>query len=61
MIISIIALAHSMKLQVLAEGVETKEQLVYLQEQGCDEVQGFYFSPPVPANQLEKLLDCCKK
>lgn len=57
MIISIIALGHSMKLQVLAEGVETKEQLDYLQQQGCDEVQGFYFSRPVPANELEALLE----
>ncbi len=56
MIVSIIALAHSMKLQVLAEGVETKEQLLYLQEQGCDEVQGFYFSHPLTADELEKLL-----
>jgi len=61
MIISIIALGHSMKLQVLAEGVETKEQLIYLQEQGCDEVQGFYFSRPIPANELEKLLSSTRK
>ncbi|RDH81278.1 MAG: hypothetical protein DIZ80_14325 [endosymbiont of Galathealinum brachiosum] len=56
MIMSIIALGHSMKLQVLAEGVETREQLFYLKEQGCDEVQGFYFSKPLPANEIEKLL-----
>jgi len=56
MIISIIALGHSMKLKVLAEGVETKEQLLYLQEQGCDEVQGFYFSKPLPADELGALL-----
>ena len=56
MIMSIIALGHSMKLQVLAEGVETREQLTYLKEQGCDEVQGFYFSKPLPANEIERLL-----
>jgi len=56
MIISIIALGHSMKLKVLAEGVETKEQLLYLQAQGCDEVQGFYFSKPLPADELGTLL-----
>ncbi len=60
MIVSIIALGHSMKLQVLAEGVETKDQLVYLQEQGCDEVQGFYFSCPVPANEIVALLNSNK-
>jgi len=56
MIVSIIALGHSMKLKVLAEGVETKEQLMYLQAQGCDEVQGFYFSKPLPADELGTLL-----
>ncbi|MCK4706100.1 MAG: EAL domain-containing protein, partial [Gammaproteobacteria bacterium] len=61
MIVSIIALAHSMKLQVLAEGVETKEQLEYLQKQGCDEVQGFYFSRPLPADEFEKLLSTSQK
>jgi len=57
MITSIIALGHCMKLQVLAEGVETKDQLLYLQEQGCEEVQGFYFSRPIPANELETFLN----
>ena len=56
MIVSIIALGHSMKLKVLAEGVETLEQLQYLQMQGCDEVQGFYFSKPLPADELGALL-----
>ena len=55
MIVSIIALGHSMKLKVLAEGVETEEQLHYLREQGCDEVQGFYFSKPLPAEELDEL------
>lgn len=60
MIVSIIALGHCMKLQVLAEGVETKDQLLYLQQQGCDEVQGFYFSRPIPANEMEELLSRVK-
>ncbi len=56
MIVSIIALGHSMKLKVLAEGVETKEQLQYLKAQGCDEVQGFYFSKPLPVDEVSALL-----
>jgi len=57
MIIPIIALGHSMKLQVLAEGVEVEEQLRYLKEQGCDEVQGYLYSRPVPADELTEFLE----
>jgi diguanylate cyclase (GGDEF)-like protein len=53
---SIIALAHNLKLHVIAEGVETAEQLVYLRQHGCDDVQGYYFSRPVPAAAFERLL-----
>lgn len=53
---AIISLAHSMNLTVLAEGVETREQLSYLQAQQCDYLQGFLFSRPMPGEQLEKLL-----
>jgi len=53
---SIIALAHNLKLAVIAEGVETGEQLDYLRRHGCDEMQGYYFSRPVPANEFEQLL-----
>jgi len=54
--IAVINLAHAMGLTVTAEGVETREQLSFLQEQNCDFVQGYYFSKPVPGNQLEELL-----
>ncbi len=53
---SIISLAHNLRLQVIAEGVETQEQLSYLQRHRCDEMQGFYFSEPVSAADIEILL-----
>jgi EAL domain-containing protein (putative c-di-GMP-specific phosphodiesterase class I) len=53
---AIISLAHELKLRVIAEGVETKEQLVWLRSQQCDEFQSHLFSPPVPAPALTRLL-----
>ena len=53
---SIIALAHNLKLDVIAEGVETKEQLDYLRRHGCDEMQGYYFSRPLAADAFEQML-----
>jgi diguanylate cyclase (GGDEF)-like protein len=53
---AIITLAHSLKLQVVAEGVETEEQLAQLRHASCDTAQGFLFSDPVPADGFEKLL-----
>jgi diguanylate cyclase (GGDEF)-like protein len=53
---SVIALAHSMNLGVIAEGVETQEQLRYLHERGCLQGQGFLFSRPLPVKDLEKFL-----
>jgi EAL domain-containing protein (putative c-di-GMP-specific phosphodiesterase class I) len=53
---SIIALAHNLKLSVIAEGVETAAQLDYLRTHGCDEMQGYYFSKPLPADEFEQLL-----
>jgi diguanylate cyclase (GGDEF)-like protein/PAS domain S-box-containing protein len=53
---AIIALAHSLHLQVVAEGVETPEQLDFLREQKCDTIQGYLFSRPVPGDQILALL-----
>ncbi|HLF40004.1 MAG TPA: EAL domain-containing protein [Acidimicrobiia bacterium] len=53
---AIIALGHSLGLTVTAEGVETADQLTYLVQRGCDEVQGYLFSKPVPPDQFAALL-----
>ncbi|MES9969223.1 MAG: EAL domain-containing protein, partial [Candidatus Thiodiazotropha sp.] len=49
---AIIAMAHHLKLRVVAEGVETEQQLQFLQERGCDFAQGFFFSKPMPNEQF---------
>ena len=53
---AIISMGRSMKLRVIAEGVETSEELAFLQAQQCDEAQGYFFSRPVPASEFAKLL-----
>lgn len=54
--LAVIAMAHSLKLKVIVEGLETKEQLDYLRRHDCDEMQGYYFSRPLPPEELACLL-----
>jgi len=53
---SIIGLAHGLRLHVIAEGVESQAQLDYLRAHDCDQIQGYYFSKPLPAAAMEELL-----
>jgi diguanylate cyclase (GGDEF)-like protein len=53
---AVIGMAQSLKLRVIAEGVETREELEFLQAHHCDEAQGYYFSRPVPPEQFAELL-----
>jgi len=54
---AIVSMAHALDMRVVAEGVETAEQLAALQALSCDEVQGYYVSRPVPAAQARPLLE----
>jgi EAL domain-containing protein (putative c-di-GMP-specific phosphodiesterase class I) len=53
---AVVAMAHGLRLNVVAEGVETAEQLEWLRRFGCDEIQGYYFSKPLAADEAAKLL-----
>jgi EAL domain-containing protein (putative c-di-GMP-specific phosphodiesterase class I) len=53
---AVIGMARSLKLRVIAEGVETLEEVAFLRAYRCEETQGYYFSRPVPAQQFAMLL-----
>lgn len=53
---AIVSLAHSLRLKVVAEGVETATQLAALKAMGCDQYQGFYCSPALPVAEFEQLV-----
>ncbi|GLI09082.1 signaling protein YkoW [Paenibacillus tyrfis] len=53
---TIVAMAHHLGLQVIAEGVETQEQIDFLRDKKCDLVQGYYYSPPLPPDEFERYL-----
>jgi EAL domain-containing protein (putative c-di-GMP-specific phosphodiesterase class I) len=55
-VLAIIRLAHTLKLKVVAEGVETAAQLEYLRGHRCDQIQGYYLSRPLPVAELEQML-----
>jgi diguanylate cyclase (GGDEF)-like protein len=55
-VLAMISLAHSMKLEVVAEGVETEAQMSFLRMHGCDEIQGYYFARPMPAAECTRAL-----
>jgi len=54
---AIIGIAHTLGFKVLAEGVETQQQLDFLRQQKCDHYQGYFCSPPLPADKFQQLLE----
>jgi len=53
---AVVDLAANLGLRSIAEGVETPEQVRFLRDHGCDEIQGYYFSKPLPENEFVRLL-----
>lgn len=58
---AIIAMGHNLNLQIIAEGVENRQQLEFLRQSGCDQIQGFFFSPAVSATEMSRMMKAGKK
>jgi len=56
MLKTIFALSNAFGLKTTAEGIETQEQLAFVKDMGCDEIQGYYYYKPMPAEEIEKIL-----
>jgi EAL domain-containing protein (putative c-di-GMP-specific phosphodiesterase class I) len=54
-------LGQKLNLRVIAEGVETDDQVAFLRQNNCDEMQGYHFSKPIPAADIEKMLRVCPR
>jgi EAL domain-containing protein (putative c-di-GMP-specific phosphodiesterase class I) len=54
--VGVVQLAHSIGMEVVAEGVETREQVEFLKESGCDVLQGYYFSRPLPPEEIRQVV-----
>ena len=54
---SIVGLSHGLGISIVCEGVETFEQVKFLQQVGCDIAQGYYYAKPMPMAEFEKMLD----
>ena len=57
---TVIAMAHNLQLQVVGEGVETREQLDFLRQHGCEEIQGYFLSLPLPADEFSAFIQATK-
>lgn len=60
LVTAVVTLAHDLRLEVVAEGVETEDQLTFLRDANCDEAQGYLFSKPLPPADFENLLNAAK-
>jgi len=60
-VLAVISLAHNLEFNVIAEGVETEQHCHFLRQHHCDEIQGYYFSKPVPAAEFEAMLRSGKR